>query len=82
MQKAEKEEEALHARITEMRRSGSSAFLVTLDNGQVWRHENETQGEYLRIGEPVTITKAALGSYRLTRDAGAAKNWIRVTRIR
>lgn len=74
--------EVLHARIAAKRKGGSSTFLVTLDNGQVWRHENEFQGDFLVVGEAVTITKGTLGTYRLTRDAGAEKNWIRVTRIR
>jgi hypothetical protein len=56
--------------------------VITLDNGQAWRHDNETLGEYLRKGEAVTISKGLMGTYRLTRDAGAAKNWIRVARIR
>jgi hypothetical protein len=72
----------LHARITALRTAGAVNFLVTLDNGQVWRHENSVQGAYLRVGEAITISKGALGSYRLTRDAGDAKNWIRVARIR
>jgi hypothetical protein len=75
------EELALTARITGLDKAGS-AFFVSLDNGQVWRHENSAQGEYLKMGESVTITRAALGSYRLTRDAGQAKNWIRVSRVR
>lgn len=75
------EELALSARITALDKAGS-AFFVSLDNGQVWRHENSTLGEYLKMGESVTITRAAMGSYRLTRDAGQAKNWIRVSRVR
>jgi len=76
------EEQSLHARITALRKVGSGMFLVTLDNGQTWRHENEYLGAYLREGDAITISKAALGSYRLSRDAGDAKNWIRVNRIR
>ena len=40
----------LHARITELRKIGASAFAVTLDNGQVWRHEDAHLGSYLREG--------------------------------
>jgi hypothetical protein len=57
-------------------------FNLYLDNGQVWRHEDSVQGEYLRDGEAITIEKGALGSYKLTRDAGKSRNWIRVTRVR
>ena len=75
------EEQALHARITTIRGSGA-AFVVSLDNGQTWRHEDLTLGAYLKEGEAVTIRKGTLGSYRLTRDDGDSKNWIRVTRVR
>jgi hypothetical protein len=38
---------------------------------------------YLNPGEAVTITRASMGSYRLTLDsAGNGKSWVRVTRVR
>jgi hypothetical protein len=55
---------------------------VTLDNGQTWRHEDQHLGSYLKEGQTVTIRKGSLGSYRLTQDEGASRNWIRVTRVR
>lgn len=76
------EPEALHARIDRVRAAGTGVFLVSLDNGQTWRHEDESNGSYLREGDAITITKGTLGSYRLTRDAGSSKSWIRVTRVR
>jgi hypothetical protein len=76
------DEQTLHARITSLREVKSGTYVVYLDNGQAWRHEDEHQGSYLREGEAITIGKAAMGSYRLTRDAGKSRNWIRVTRIR
>jgi hypothetical protein len=79
---AKEEDQILHARIVSLRKVNVGAYLVTLDNGQAWRHEDEVQGSYLREGEAVTITKATLSTYRLTRDAGNAKNWIRITRVR
>jgi len=75
-------EKILHARVTAQRKVGSSAFIVTLDNGQSWRHEDLHQSEYLREGDAITIRQAAMGSYRLTRDAGKVRDWIRVTRVR
>lgn len=79
---AKEEEQVLHASITSIQKVNSGAWLVALDNGQAWRHEDETQGAYLKSGEAVTIRKGSLGSYRLSRDAGSDKNWIRVTRVR
>lgn len=79
---ASQEPPALNARIASLRKGGPGKYLVTLDNGQVWSHESSVHADYLIVGEAVTISRAALGSYRLTRDAGKAKNWIRVTRVR
>ena len=76
------EEQVLHARIERLRTVTTSQFIVYLDNGQAWRHEDVVNGEYLRVGDAVTLTKGALGSYRLTRDAGNSKNWIRVSRVK
>ncbi len=74
--------QVLHAKISALRAGASGSFVVTLDNGQAWRHEDQHQGSFLKVGEAITIQKGTLGSYRLTRDVGAARNWIRVTRIR
>ena len=84
LKKKTDEPRELHARLTSQKELGSSrTYNLFLDNGQVWRHEDSHLGSYLREGEAVTITKASgLGSYRLTRDAGSAKDWIRVTRVR
>jgi hypothetical protein len=76
------EELTLHARIERLRIVTANDFIVYLDNGQAWSHQDQVLGAYLRQGEAITISRAALGSYRLTRDAGSSKNWIRVTRIR
>jgi pyruvate/2-oxoglutarate dehydrogenase complex dihydrolipoamide acyltransferase (E2) component len=75
------QESALHARVASSRSAGQGTYLLTLDNGQVWRHEDGDFASYLAVGEAVTISKASMGSYRLTRDAGKAKNWVRVSRI-
>ncbi len=72
----------LHARITESRRGSGGVYLLTLDNGHVWRHEQGSMAAYLKAGEAVTISPASLGSYRLTLDSGSSKNWVRVTRVR
>lgn len=76
------EEQVLHAHLTSQSPAGGGLFNLYLDNGQVWRHQDQMLGPYLRDGEAITIEKGALGSYRLTRDAGKSRNWIRVTRVR
>jgi hypothetical protein len=79
---ASKEELTLHARLSSQKSAGPGLFNLYLDNGQVWRHEDQVSGSYLKDGEAITIEKGALGSYKLTRDAGKPRNWIRVTRVR
>lgn len=76
------DEPALKARISEARRGNGGVYLLTLDNGHVWRHEQGSMAPYLKVGEAVTISPASLGSYRLTLDSGSSKNWVRVTRVR
>lgn len=72
----------VQARIVESRKSGGGLYVITLDNGQVWRHESGSMEPYLKAGEAVTISKGALGSHRLTLDSSKSKNWVRVTRVR
>jgi len=79
---AREEERTLHARLTSQSPAGGGNFNLYLDNGQVWRHQDLVQGPYLKDGDAITIEKGALGSYKLSRDAGKARNWIRVTRVR
>jgi hypothetical protein len=79
---AREEDKTLHARLESQRTVGPGLFNLYLDNGQVWRHEDQVLGPYLRDGEAITIEKGALGSYKLSRDAGKSRNWIRVTRVR
>ena len=72
----------LRAHVSSQRPAGTGVFIVFLDNGQAWRHEDYALGTYLREGDAITISKASMGSYRLTRDGANAKNWIRVTPVR
>jgi hypothetical protein len=73
---------ALRATIAQLRESAPGEFLVTLDNGQIWRTDDTIRGRQLVIAEAVTISRASLGSYRMTRDAIDAKSWLRVRRVR
>jgi hypothetical protein len=78
----EKEELTLHARLTSQKSVGGGRFNLYLDNGQVWRHDDSVLGFDLKDGDAVTIKKGALGSYKLSRDSGKWRDWIRVTRVR
>jgi hypothetical protein len=56
----------LQARITAIERLPLGEFVVTLDNGQVWREKAKQSIGPLRVGDQVTIRAGALGSYRLS----------------
>jgi hypothetical protein len=76
------QEQTLHAHIAALRDVAPGNYLVTLDNGQIWSHEDPQRAAYLREGEAITISKGSLGTSRLTRDAGNTRDWIRVKRVR
>jgi hypothetical protein len=53
--------------LASIRYDSAGAFIVTLENGQIWHQENN-QGEAkvrFKIGTNVTVKPAALGSYNL-----------------
>ena len=84
------EERQLQAHIRSVRSLPPDAYLVTLDNGQSWRHENMRQAEFLKEGDAITITRASLGNLstdaRCRRcqelDSGHAGSMIRFERSR
>jgi hypothetical protein len=53
--------------------------VFTLDNGQVWRQVNSTGEMLIRSGDPVTISRAALGSFWLQTQSGRG---CKVSRLR
>ena len=67
------------AKITAVREVEPDAYLITLDNGQIWR-QNAPKPYLLRIGAEVRIRPSTWGSsYRLTDpDVG---NFIQVNRV-
>ena len=73
--------ELLHAQVKEAREVRPGEFRITLDNGQTWSQSEPKFGFTLKAGDAITLGKAAMGSYRLWRDADGSKSWVRVTRI-
>jgi hypothetical protein len=53
----------LEARVASLERTGAGHFVLTLDNGQRWIEVAPSQRVRFRAGEPVTIRRAALGSF-------------------
>jgi hypothetical protein len=51
----------------------TGGFIVTLDNGQVWRQTELKSGLTPRVGDKVTIESGALGSFRLVKGRIATR---------
>jgi len=58
--------------IASVQYDGQGAFVLTLQNGQVWRQVDAESGERarLKVGAKATVTPGALGSYNLKTDDG------------
>jgi hypothetical protein len=68
------------ATVTELHETVPNAWLITLDNGQVWR-QNPPQRFALKTGQRVTLRTSKWGvSYRLSADA--LNGFIQVERVR
>lgn len=70
----------VHAKIAELRETVPNAYLITLDNGQVWR---QTRGDpYLtpRVGQDVRIFLSRWRTYRL--DSPQMRGFLQVERVR
>ncbi len=88
-QKRSKEQEsapkALHAKLVGLRFTNAGRYIITLDNGQVWR-QITGDTDNLRLpratgdGIPIIIKKGLLGSHKLR--PASSKRSIRVERVK
>ena len=65
---APKELAEITARVSNIKQQRAGRFTVTFDNGQIWQQRETDASIELRIGDRVTIKKAAVGSYLLVTD--------------
>jgi hypothetical protein len=61
---------SVSAHVTALSRDAAGALLINLDNGQQWLQTSGTSSPLLEIGHEVTITRAALNSFRLSTPSG------------
>jgi hypothetical protein len=81
----EEEEDAppppeVHAKVAELRETVPNAFLITLDNGQVWRQTRPEPYLSLRVGQDVRIFFSRWRTYRL--DSPQMRGFLQVERVR
>jgi|688.fasta_scaffold209207_2 hypothetical protein len=72
--------ERLQAKVQSISTTPSGDWVVTLDNGQTWAQVPTGMRYSLRVGDAVTITPGALGSFLLRKDDGGSA--VRVRRRR
>jgi hypothetical protein len=61
---------AVSAHVTALSRDAAGALVINLDNGQQWLQTSGTSSPLLEVGHEVTITRAALNSFRLSTPSG------------
>ncbi len=59
------------ARVTALRHDATGALVIDLDNGQQWL-QTSGSSSLLEVGHEVTITRAALNSFRMSTPSGRA----------
>jgi hypothetical protein len=67
-----KELASLSAHVTALSRDSSGALVIDLDNGQQWRQTGGSSSALLEVGHEITITRAALNSFRMSTPSGRA----------
>lgn len=61
---------SVSSRVKALRHDASGALLIDLDNGQQWRQTSGPSSSLLEVGHEVTITRAALNSFRMSTPSG------------
>jgi uncharacterized small protein (DUF1192 family) len=61
---------SLSARVTALRHDANGSLVIDLDNGQQWLQTGGSSSSLLEVGHEVTITRAALNSFRMSTPSG------------
>lgn len=75
---AREEIPSITAQVSQLRQASDGSLVIELDNGQVWKQE-DSKSLLLKIGDAVTITRAALKSFKLS---APGSRFARVRRLR
>ena len=67
---AREELTSVSAHVTALSRDAAGALVIHLDNGQQWLQTSGTSTPLLEVGHEITITRAALNSFRLSTPSG------------
>lgn len=75
----EDEISSIRAHVTELSSDREGKKVMTLDNGQTWRELTKSAYVALKVGDEVTINRAALGSFMMSVPKGRP---LRVRRVK
>jgi hypothetical protein len=70
---------SITARVIEISSDRENRKTVKLDNGQTWREQTGSSYTTLKVGDEVTINRAALGSFMMSTTKGRP---LRVRRLK
>jgi len=70
----------VRAQVAELQQTVPNAFLITLDNGQVWRQTRADPYKSLKVGQDVRIYYSRWRAYRL--DSPQMSGFLQVERVR
>jgi hypothetical protein len=60
------------------RRTDEGMIVLTLDNGQVWRQQDANVTLTIEPGDPVTVVRASMGTFRITDKRGRSARFKRL----
>jgi hypothetical protein len=69
----------ISAHVAALRHAADGALVIDLDNGQQWLQLSGSSSPLLEIGHEVTVTRAALNSFRMSTPSGRA---LKVKRVK
>jgi ABC-type enterochelin transport system ATPase subunit len=78
-QRVEEATKALVSTVSEITTQPHGERVIALENGQVWMQKSLENVIRIKVGDQVTIRRAALGSFMLSPPSGQS---IRVTRVK
>ena len=64
--------------VTSLRRVDDGMIILEMDNGQVWRQQDSDATLVIDTGDPVTIMRAAMGTFRISDKRGRSARFTRV----
>ena len=68
----------ISAKVVSLKQLDDGALLLTLENDQVWRQQDADARLTVQSGDSVTISRASLGTFRITDTRGRSARFRRV----